>query len=169
MMKTLICFFDGACEPKNPHGNMGTGCCVFATDKPEYSRQDEIFKRSEFFPAEYGTSNNVAEYMAMENVLSWLLQNHNPALYSNTVQIWGDSKLVICQLQGLWRAKGGFYMPVYIRCKEKLQKLRDRKINVVLNWHKRERNFYADELSKQELVKNNVQFRIQPLSINSSL
>ena len=154
----LVAYFDGACEPRNPGGNMGIGATIRQGGK-------ELFRYSNFVPEGPTNSNNVAEYMAFEAILDFAIQNK---WEGQKFTIYGDSKLVIEQLFGTWKMKGGFYMPYAKRCIEKLQQLRaaNNRINGI--WIRREQNGYADELSKAELVNRNIKFKIQPLHLDPS-
>lgn len=154
---TIVGYFDGACEPKNPGGNMGIGACLKIAGV-------EVFSHSSFVKAKKDNSNNVAEYMAFETLLDWLQSND---VQQTKIHICGDSKLVIEQMQGHWQIKFGFYVPYALRCKEKMKGLRENnKLSFVLQWIPRTQNSYADELSKSELINHNVQFKIQPLTLN---
>jgi ribonuclease HI len=147
----LICFFDGACEPKNPGGNMGWGWHVSGNG-------NEIFEYSNFLPADHDNSNNVAEYLAFEELLDFLFAN---GLHQqHHIEIYGDSKLVINQMFSNWQMHGGYYVPVAQRCLKKLSLFNRRLVSG--QWVPRTKNNKADELSKRELIKHNVEFRIQP-------
>ena len=61
--KMIKGYFDGACEPINPYGNMGIGAILLKDN-------ETIFSHSEFVPASKSNSNNVAEYMALEKILT---------------------------------------------------------------------------------------------------
>ena len=144
----IVCFFDGCCEPRNPGGNMGMGAVIFIDGK-----EAATFK--EFIEADKANSNNVAEYTAFLWILTTL---ENMGLHEEAKFIYGDSKLVIEQMLGNWRIKFGRYVLTAKICKKQFEKFK----NTHLQWIPREYNKYADELSKAELVKNNVEFKIQP-------
>jgi ribonuclease HI len=103
-----------------------------------------------------GPSNNVAEYSGFLAILEYLLSTD---LDDQTINIHGDSKLVIEQMQGNWRMKKGFYIATAKKAKETLKRFRKKP---TLIWIPREKNDIADELSKAELKKAGVEFRIQP-------
>lgn len=149
----IVGYFDGCCEPTNPGGNMGIGATLRCGG-------EEIFRHSKFVPKDWDNSNNVAEYMAFESILDFLEAGN---FQERQVHICGDSKLVIMQMLGLWRIKFGRYVPWADRCMKKLTVLKERKLSFTLEWIPRGQNWYADELSKAELLKNNVEMRIQPL------
>lgn len=62
-------------------------------------------------------------------------------------------------MSGNWKMKKGFYIATAKRAKEALKKFRRAPS---LSWIPRDKNDIADELSKAELKKAGVEFRIQP-------
>lgn len=146
-------WFDGCCEPVNPGGTASYGAVIFIDGK-------RVWDCSKIFYPEKGkekeTSNNVAEYSGFLAILQWLLENGH--VKADTT-IYGDSKLVIEQMQGNWKMRKGFYIQT-ARHAQKI--LREFKKTPKLCWIPREENDIADELSKAELIKAGVEFRIQP-------
>lgn len=139
---SVFIFFDGACAPINPCGHMGIGCYIEEDNK-------RIFEYSGYVPESFDNSNNLAEYMALENALDFILEN---GMQNEKIQVYGDSMLVIKQMNNRWRIKGGRYYESAIRCKEKVENIK----NIQFTWIPREQNFLADELSNKELIKNNI-------------
>jgi len=92
-----------------------------------------------------GNSNNVAEYRALCLGLEWLIEN---GYQGNPVQVFGDSMLVINQMNGTWKARGGRYYSDYLRAVE----LREQFDQVTFTWVRREQNQIADDLSKKVTV-----------------
>lgn len=135
-----VCYFDGSCGPNNPGGNMGTGAIVIET-----KTGNGVYRNAQFFDAhdfEYKmTSNNVAEYLALIDVLNYIVDNN---LRHKNILIRGDSNLVIMQMSKRWKAKQGRYKPYY----EKAMSLASRIVTVRYEWIPREQNVYADDLSK---------------------
>jgi|SRR6478752_890661 len=140
-MEKVKCYFDGACEPKNPGGNMGIGAYILVHGKEIYTHSNYILANSE-------NSNNVAEYMALEKILQYLQSND---LKSKEIWIYGDSNLVIQQMSGKWKVKNGLYKESALRCKELALRLKT-KHNLNYKWIPRELNERADKLSKQHLL-----------------
>lgn len=132
-------FFDGSCFPKNPCGHMGIGTVIYEDDK-------KIFEYAGFVEQSIENSNNVAEYIAFENALDYILEN---GLQDETINCCGDSKLVVNQMLGKWAIKEGRYVKYALRCKEKVAQLSKFKIR----WISREFNQEADYLSNVEMVK----------------
>ena len=146
-------FFDGCCEPKNPGGVAAYGAVILRDGQ-------KIWEDSQvFYPKgghEMETSNNVAEYSGFKAILDHLLAG---GLHLEPIEVFGDSNLVIQQMFGRWKIRGGFYVPVALACKKLLEKFP----RIRGHWIPREQNSIADELSKAQLIKAGVKFEIQPL------
>jgi ribonuclease HI len=152
-MTLIRCFFDGACEPVNPGGIASYGAVIL--------RNEEVLHQSSaiFYPQkgrERETSNNIAEYSGFKYILTWLIDH---GLNEQCIEIRGDSMLVIKQMFGTWRIKQGYYVPLALECSILLKQFFP---NTRGKWIPREENSLADKLSKAELMKAGVQFRIQP-------
>ena len=148
---TIVAYFDGCCEPVNPGGVASYGAVIFKNG-------ERIWECSELFRPIKGnekeTSNNVAEYSGFLAILEYLKANNYKKYF---IQIYGDSKLVINQMQGEWLMHKGFYIPTALKAKKLLKEFK----HINLQWIPREENDIADELSKAELKKAGVEFRIQ--------
>lgn len=148
-------YFDGCCEPINPGGTASFGAVIFVDGK-------RVWECSRLFIPKSGkekeTSNNVAEYSGFKAILDWILEQN---AQNEKIVICGDSNLVIQQMFGTWRIKQGYYVRIALQC----EKLLERFPQIEGHWIPREENGIADELSKAELVKAGVEFRIQPLEI----
>lgn len=145
----IKCYFDGACEPYNPGGNLGIGAFVLQDNK-------EVFRHSGFVAASQMNSNNVAEYMALEKILIFL---KDFICGEKKIFIYGDSMLVIKQMNGQWRMKFGMYKETALRCKRLIEEI-DKEF--IFQWIPREINQLADDLSKEQLINHNVEFKVQP-------
>lgn len=145
----ITCYFDGACEPKNPGGNMGIGAYIMV-DK------ERVYEYSNHIPASRDNSNNVAEYLALEKVLEFLQTN---SFRDEVIFIKGDSNLVVQQMAGNWRIKQGRYKETALRCQRLAIEIRTRH-KLIFKWIPREENKEADLLSKNTLKKH-VKFKIQ--------
>lgn len=130
----LHAWFDGAAWP-NPGGHGAYGVLV--------KRHGEvIYQASEYLGHGPHITNNVAEYAGVIAVLRFLL--------SEGVQcatVYGDSRMVVQQLNGQIKAKRGIYLPQYREARELRLKLPD----VRLVWISRGQNTEADVLSKEPL------------------
>jgi ribonuclease HI len=130
----LHCWFDGAAWP-NPGGHGAFGALVRRHGKI-------IFSASEYLGQGAHITNNVAEYAGAIAVLRFLIRE---GIQSATV--YGDSRMVIQQLNGQIKAKHGVYIPQYREARELRAKLPD----VRLVWISRGQNTEADALSKDPL------------------
>ena len=134
-----VCYFDGACGPINPGGNIGTGAIILKGDDPIYENSGYVDAQDFDY---MGTSNNIAEYMALIDVLKKLI---DLGLTSKKILVRGDSNLVINQMRRLWKAKGGRYKPYYDEAMELAKSFED----IKFRWIPREQNAFADDLSKR--------------------
>lgn len=129
------CWFDGSTEPINPGGHTSYGALVKSGGLIILSESGYVGVGAEM-------SNNVGEYAGAIAVLKFLIrENLSEAI------VFGDSKLVIKQLSGKWKAKKGLYVPYYyeaIKLRRQLPKVR-------FEWIPRERNSHADYLSRQAI------------------
>ncbi len=137
-----IIYFDGACEPINPSGNMGFGYAIFDKDG------NTVKKHSSFVKSEKTNTNNVAEYMALILALKYIIENRIKGM----IYIRGDSMLVVNQMNGKWGIKSGHYVTYAYECKELIKQIG----SFNLKWIPREKNTIADDLSKMELLKHKV-------------
>lgn len=150
-LKNVVCYFDGCCEPRNPGGNMGMGACVYVDEK-------KVYEKSSYIAAHLSNTNNIAEYLAFELVVDFLIVNN---LTMENVVIKGDSMLVVNQMNGFWQMKKGAYLEHAKRCYKKLAKSFWRMSKPRIEWVGRDKNSFADELSKRELKNNGIEFKLQ--------
>lgn len=145
-----VCYFDGCCEPVNPGGTAGYGGVI-------YQGEERVHQTSGMIPPGPETSNNVAEYCALDSILGWFIENGKTEA---PIIVLGDSNLVIQQCFGTWkiRTKEAPYAKHALMVMEKMQRFK----NLRGTWISRTRNGEADDLSKAHLRANKVEFRIQP-------
>lgn len=138
-------YFDGATQPINPGGHCGWGYVVLNW------AGDRLAEGSGYIPAGPDTSNNVAEYTAALECLRAVIQLRPP---TRQVMIFGDPKLVIQQITGRWRVRGGLYVPSY----RKLRALVDQTDGLEIDWRwiPRDENSEADELAHDELRRRGI-------------
>jgi ribonuclease HI len=132
-------YFDGACMPFNPSGYMGAGIYI-----KEGGNAIEI---AEGWDKNFRNSNNVAEYKAIILLLQELKYKKKMV-----IRIYGDSQLVINQLNSTWKIKHGRYVDEANLAMQLLRELRKNNI-VTLKWIPREQNAIADKLSKEGVSK----------------
>jgi ribonuclease HI len=132
------CHFDGSYRNHEGKEDMGIGCVIL----DENGRI--AFELSLHLDREGST--NYAEYCACIEVLKWLTVNEHEKAIVN-----GDSKLVVNQLNGIWRVRKGLYTDKANEAKELFKNLP----NVEIVWGRRHKNKEADGLSKMGLNGDN--------------
>jgi ribonuclease HI len=144
-MPTINAWFDGCCEPTNPGGHAAYGVVIEVDGETKLMDGGYVGCGSKI-------SNNVAEYAGVIRILEALKD------IPGTATVYGDSNLVINQLNGKWGARGGLYMPYLQRAKALLAPIKDR---VRFEWIPRVKNEMCDSLSKDVLRQRGIEFRIQ--------
>lgn len=129
----LKLYFDGSCEQKNPGGIAGFGWRLCDMDGTQLkSDHGEVCRGP-------GATNNIAEWAAVRNGLLYL-QDQN---WTGDLEIYGDSLLVINQLNGVYKVRKDTLVPYYNECMA-LLKARQWKAE----WIPRELNEECDKLAK---------------------
>src|SRR5665213_2868054 len=93
-------------------------------------------------------TNNEAEYYALINLFVALLDRMKSG---DSVEICGDSDLIISQIKGNYAVKSLKLQPLWTQANIHVLKLRDRGCAVSLEWHPREENKPADTASKRAI------------------
>ena len=125
-------WFDGCCKG-NPHGKGGIGVVI--------KRCGEIIHTvSQYIGEGVNMSSNAAEYEALRTALIYL---KDQGLTDETIEIRGDSSLVINQMSGRWRIKKGIYRDTALKTKDFLKCF----TRLSLYWISRDKNTRADELT----------------------
>lgn len=154
-MSIIEGFFDGCCEPVNPGGHAAWGALLKLDGKVVHAWGNYCGYGPEM-------SNNFAEYSGALALLREIRMRQEAGLRGPVI-IRGDSKLVIMQLTKKWRVLGGLYVPVYRQAADMLAIVfAQADGNVKLEWIPREKNGECDVLSKNELHRRGVRFRLQP-------
>lgn len=136
---TVTLHFDGACEPKNP-GGVATGGWIVREDGAMLLGQCRVFKRGE------GATNNYAEWCALGCGLRAILDYRKELSPAIVLKIYGDSQLVINQLNRTWACNKEHLQKLRQRCDAILQELN---IPWTAEWIPREQNEEADKLSRE--------------------
>lgn len=123
-------YFDGATNP-NP-GELGLGACIVD------HKGDEVIATSSYRP--YGT-NNEAEYLSLILLLKMAKKAGIKEL-----ECYGDSKLIINQVNGVFKVSDKF-RPYH----SEVLSLSNSFESISFNWVKRDLNTRADALSKAGL------------------
>ena len=92
-------------------------------------------------------TNNCAEFAAVGEALQFLI-DYSPK--PDSVLIFGDSKLAINMMLGLWKCRDDSkpYVPYFRKAIELRNRLRESGQRVLFQWIPREENQEADDLSK---------------------
>jgi ribonuclease HI len=131
-------WFDGACGPVNPGGTATYGVMI-------KDQEGTILVWEHGLVGKGGAmSNNVAEYGGVLHVLR-CLANRPPG----RATIYGDSNLVISQLNGKWRMRKGLYLSTAKEAKALLAHLHSCGWDINLCWIARAQNKECDALSKK--------------------
>ncbi len=114
--------FDGGAK-----GNPGLGYGSY-----EITRSGNVIAHNE---EQYGdkVTNNQAEYRTLVHALSWLADHLGDVASSATVEVHGDSQLVIKQLRGEWKIKDAILRSLVMEARVQISRFAD----VRLNWHPR--------------------------------
>ena len=137
-MKKIETYIDGAIGPFNPGGTATYGVYIL---KPDGSTMEDwgVVGSGDLY------SNNVAEYAALRIALKLIMEKFD--VMKHLVEFYSDSQLVVMQMKRKWDMKGGLYFDEAQRCLH----LATAFPNITYTWIPREKNFYADELSKRAL------------------
>ncbi|MEM0287233.1 MAG: ribonuclease HI [Nitrososphaerota archaeon] len=126
-------YIDGLTEPVNP-GGITTYAFVVYENREKLHEQADIVGQGE------GFSNNVGEYAALLAALRWLLENN----LTSGIEIKSDSRLLVNQMNGVWKVRRGYYIKTLEQVKEVLKEFQ----NIKFIWIPREENTEADMLSR---------------------
>ena len=131
-------FFDGSSNP-NP-GPSGYGFTYSIDGKEKYNEYKYIGEET----------NNVAEYNGLLRSLQFC-ENNN----LTDIQIFGDSLLVVNQVNDKWKIKSERLRNLHVQCTNIMKKT-----NLLVKWIPREKNGRADFLSKLAVEKKNSEAQI---------
>lgn len=120
--------------PNHPSGVGTYGFVIFKDDVKVYDERGIVGVGN-------GMSSNAAEYFSVVKALHRLLTT---LMNDQKILVKSDSKLVVNQLTGIWRAKRGFYLKYYQLAKQMLENFSD----ISFHWIPGEENYLADALSK---------------------
>lgn len=142
-------WFDGACEPVNPGGTCAYGWHIRDGEHNTiygnpYKPKDESIQ----------TTNNLAEYAGLYSVL---LELKKRSWCDRPIQVYGDSQLVIKQMQGEWRIDPQKpYGYLAVPTAELIQEFDD----IQFKWIPREDNHVADKQAESALLKLGIERKI---------
>ena len=133
---SIIIYFDGLCEPKNPGGIATYGIVMYDDSKKFYENYGISCK-----PWTEEATNNVAEYSGLVKGLQVLIKKG----LTQNIEIRGDSQLVIKQMKGEFKVKAARIKPLYDLAKKLSLNFREIKYTLI----PREMNKEADLLSRR--------------------
>lgn len=148
----LRAYIDGACEPVNPGGTGSYGLVVRDGD-------EVLVSEGAIVGSGKVMSSNAAEYAGLIALLEWYVET--PRSDNDILVVCSDSKLLVMQMIGRWKAKAGLYLPYHSAAKELIKRNR---LSIRFEWIPREENAEADMLSKQALVSAGVEMKIQGMA-----
>lgn len=137
---TIEIYFDGLCEP-NPGGFTTYGFVITGGGRTIFEGGGEAAR-----PGTPEATNNVAEYTGLVRALE---KARELKLTGEHLQVFGDSKLVVCQVGGQWKVRDKKLAPLYLRAKELAAEF----ARVDLVWVPREHNKVADRLSYEAYIR----------------
>jgi len=136
--ETYLAWFDGTCKPVNPGGTASFGVVI------KDNAGTALLKQHGFVGKGKAMSNNVAEYAGVLHILKYL-SSRSPG----RMTIYGDSNVVINQLNGRWRIRKGLYLAIATETKELLADLRGQGWQISFCWLPREQNEECDALLRK--------------------
>lgn len=136
--KKLFVFADGGAR-----GNPGPAAIGFIVK----DAQGKILKKEGKYIGK--ATNNVAEYQAVIKALEWLVNESR--VTSQRVTFFLDSKLIVNQLNGLFKIKNPNLRSLIVKARQLEQEVGG---NVSYNFISREKNREADTLVNQVLEKD---------------
>lgn len=130
-------FFDGS----HTHNGSGFGFVIKRHD-------DVVLEHYEKLPSHGGrvATSNVAEYAGL---LAGIFRATELLLPNESLEILGDSQLVIRQVSGEYKVKAVHLIPFSDLAKKRVETLRSEGHKVALTWIRRELNKHADKLASK--------------------
>lgn len=140
-MADVTLYFDGLAEPWKAGQQRNPGCCCYGF----VILRDGVVVEEGSGHLEGVKSNNCGEYAALLNGLGRAIDMK----LGGSIEIFGDSKLVVEQVNGNWRINKP-HLQLYVDSIHKLLKWFD---SWSIQWVPREENEHADALSQHEYEK----------------
>jgi len=137
MGSTVQIYFDGLCEPKNPEGIPVYAFIVSDTESGQVLGQEAGLAGQ---PWSKNATHNLAEYTAAIRAVKWV-REHIP---TKELLIYGDSELVINQLNKIYKVKSQRIRPLFTELIGLIDGFSWKAI-----WVPREKNYDADKLANE--------------------
>ena len=132
----IVVHIDGLCGPVNPGGKATFGYVIRDDSGSILTSKSGVVGKG---PA---MSNSVAEYAALCEALEFLLKKNRE---NSSIEVRGDSALVMNQMSDKWKFRKGLYREKY----QEAVRLRAQFTDLRFIWIPREENEEADELSRE--------------------
>jgi len=130
-------YFDGSSK-----GNPGLSHCSWYVE----DENKKVIERG-VLKAKINRTNNVSEYMGLIELFKYLIVAPN----ITHIEIFGDSKLVVEQVNGNWNCKSENIKPYYTHA-VKLFEYLSSKMYMTLSWVPRSENQKADNLAQKGIL-----------------
>jgi ribonuclease HI len=131
-------FFDGSSK-----GNPGPSGCSWQI---EDDKKNTIAYNNRI--SETDRTNNYAEYLGLIELLNYIRTQDNIV----KIDIYGDSKLVVEQVNGRWKCKSNNLKPLWKTAVTLFEYLTTTKY-LTINWVPREENTKADSLAQKGVLE----------------
>lgn len=112
-------------------GNPGKGYGSY-----EIAKNDDPYRFVDRMEHGNHLTNNQAEYMTLIAALDWLAHDLGAGAKRASVTIFGDSKLVVSQVNGVWKVKNANMIPLVKQAKDLVTKFG----SCTIEWHPREKS-----------------------------
>ncbi len=143
MEKRWRMWFDGLCEPTNPGGRM---CWAYVLLNPE---GEEVAAAHDTRSPAAENTNNIAEWFALGSGLKRAAMEIASAPDACLLDIYGDSKLVVNQINGTWACKAPHLAAIRGRCQAMIDAIRQCGGIVTVSWVGRDQNDRSDALTQK--------------------
>ncbi|SRR6266566_3161649 len=137
MACTIQIYFDGLCEPKNPGGIPVYAFIVYDLDSGQILAKEAGLAGE---PWRSVVTHNLAEYTAAIRAVKWVREH----VATKDLLIYGDSELVIRQLNKVYKVKSQKILPLFNELIGQLKGLSWKAV-----WVPRENNVEADKLANE--------------------
>lgn len=134
----LKVYFDGGIGKPNPGGLCTYGFAVYEYGGKLLRTGNGV---AEITDAKTRT-NNTSEYHALGNALAWLIREK----WNGHLEIYGDSQLIVNQVNGTWRCEEPTLVTLRDACVRGIARLGG---NFSIHWIPREQNKLCDKLATQ--------------------
>lgn len=137
----LEIYFDGSCGPRNPGGTAAFGFVIKRDGETIYRGYGRAGSGPDM-------SNNLAEYEGLYQAMCRVKEDFP----EEKATFYGDSTLVINQMNKVSQAKKGLYLPYYKKSAELAEPYIQRQ-QWSFEWIARDLNSEADDLSQYQRFK----------------